>query len=165
MVSHEVHQPPTGFSASDPSNSNGSGDFTLRFENKATNTTTIMKHLLMITLLTASFAISGCSEEKSRDFFAAGGIAIGAPAAIEPGNYRIPIKFETKIVHSGQWIDTVSAKVSGSDILVTANFTSANRKSRYPDYVEVKGIPAGTYTLKYRDPDGTTHPIGPVVLP
>ena len=124
-----------------------------------------MKHVFKIALLMASFATTACSEEKSRDFFAAGGIAIGAPAAIEPGNYRIPIKFETKIIHSGQWIDTVSAKVSGSDILVTANFTSANRKSRYPDYVEVKGIPAGTYTLKYRDPDGTAHPIGPVVLP
>lgn len=124
-----------------------------------------MKHVFKIALLMASFATTACSEEKSRDFFAAGGITIGAPAAIEPGNYRIPIKFETKIVHSGQWIDAVSAKVSGSDILVTATFTSANRKSRYPGYVEVKGIPAGTYTLKYRDPDGTAHPIGPVVLP
>lgn len=124
-----------------------------------------MKHLLKMTLLMAFFAITACSETKSRDFFAAGGITIGAPAAIEPGTYRIPIQFETKIAHSGQWIDAVSAKVSGSDILVTVTFTSANRKSGYPGHVVVKGIPAGTYTLKYRDPDGMTHPIGPVVLP
>ncbi len=124
-----------------------------------------MNHLTKITLLIASFAISACSDMKSRDFFAAGGITIGVPAATQPGSYRIPIEFETKIEHSGQWIDAVSAKVSGSDIMVTATFTSANRKSGYPGYVEVKGISAGTYTLKYRDPDGTTHPIGPVVLP
>ena len=124
-----------------------------------------MNNILGITLLLASITLSGCSDKKSRGFFAASGITIGAPAAIQPGTYRIPIEFETKIVHSGQWIDAVSANVSGSDILVTATFTSANRKSRYPGFVEVKGISAGTYALKYRDPDGTTHPMGPVVLP
>lgn len=124
-----------------------------------------MNPVIKITLLIASIALSGCSEKKSRDFFAAGGIAIGAPAATEPGAYRIPIKFETKIVESGQWIDTVSTKVSGSDILITASFTIANRVGRYPGYIEVKGVSAGTYALKYRDPDGTTHPIGQVVLP
>lgn len=102
---------------------------------------------------------------KSRDFFAPGGIMIGAPAATQPGIHQIPIEFTTKIEHSGQWIDAVSAKVSGSDILVTATFTSANRKSRYPGYVELKGVSSGTYALKYQDPDGTAHPIGPVVLP
>ena len=113
----------------------------------------------------ASIALSGCSEKKPRDFFANDGITIGAPAAIESGTYRIPIKFKTKIVHSGQWIDVVSAKVSGSDILVTASFTNANRKSKYPGYIEVKGVSAGTYTLNYRDPDGRAYAIGPVVLP
>ncbi len=124
-----------------------------------------MKHVMKIVLLISAFTISGYGDGKSRDFFAAGGITIGAPAMSQPGSYKIPIEFETKIVHSGQWIDSVSAKVSGSDILVAATFTSANRKSRYPGYVEVKGISAGTYTLKYQDPDGKTHPIGPVVLP
>lgn len=124
-----------------------------------------MNHLSKIILLIASFAISACAEMKSRDFFAAGGITIGAPAATQPGIFRIPIEFGTKIEHSGQWIYAVSATVSGSDILVTATFTSANRKSGYPGYVELKGISAGTYILKYRDPDGTAHPIGPVVLP
>jgi hypothetical protein len=102
---------------------------------------------------------------KSRDFFAAGGIMFGIPSATQPGTYRIPIEFETKIEHSGQRIDVVSANVSGSDILVTAFFTSANRKSGYPGYVEAEGISAGTYDLEYKDPDGTTHPIGGVVLP
>lgn len=124
-----------------------------------------MKHVMKITLLISALTISGYSDVKSRDFFAASGITIGAPATTQPGSYKIPMEFETKIVHSGQWIDTVSAKVSGSDILVTATFTSANRKSKYPGYVEVKGIPAGTYTLKYQDPDGKTHPMGSVVLP
>jgi hypothetical protein len=124
-----------------------------------------MNHILKVTLFLALIALSGCSEKKSRDFFATNGIAIGASAATEPGTYRIPIEFGTKIEHSGQWMDLVSAKVSGSDILVTASFTSANRKSGYPGYIKVKGVSAGTYTLKYQDPDGTAHTIGPVVLP
>ena len=124
-----------------------------------------MNPVIKITLLIASIALSGCSEKKSRDFFAAGGIAIGAPAAIDPGTYRIPMDFETEIVHSGQWIDVVNAKVSGSEILVTASFKSASGKGSYPGYIEVQGVAAGTYTLKYRDPDGTSHAICPVVLP
>jgi hypothetical protein len=131
---------------------------------KTYSRTTTMNHISKIILLIASVAISACSNAKSRDFFAAGGITIGVPAATQPGTYRIPIGFETKIEHSGQWIDGVSAIVSGSDILVTATFTSANRKSSYPGYVELNGISAGTYALKYQNPDGTAHPIGRVVL-
>jgi hypothetical protein len=41
-----------------------------------------MKHLLTTVLLLATVALVGCSETKSRDFFAAGGIAIGAPATL-----------------------------------------------------------------------------------
>jgi hypothetical protein len=87
-----------------------------------------MKHILKTTLILAAIALAGCSDEKSRDFFARGGITIGAPAALGSGSYQIPIEFETEIVHSGQWIDTVDAEVAGADILVTASFTSSNRK-------------------------------------
>jgi hypothetical protein len=125
----------------------------------------MIKGILKITPILAFIALSGCSDEKSRDFFAAGGITIGHPVATGPGTCRIPIEFKTEIVHSGQWIDTVSAKVSGSDILVTASFTSANRKSGYPGFIEVKGVSAGIYTIKYLDPDDTIHSIGSVVLP
>jgi hypothetical protein len=163
VVSDEARQSHVGFSVLINRIPMAAG---IHSENEETyRSTTTMNHISKITLLITSFAISACSDMKSRDFFAAGGITIGAPAATEPGTYRIPIEFETKIEHSGQWIDAVSANVSGSDILVTATFTSANRKSGYPGYVELKGIPAGTYALKYQDPDGTEHPIGRVVLP
>ncbi len=124
-----------------------------------------MQHIIKTTLFLAAIVLAGCSQKKSRDFFAAGGITIGAPATTQPGSYKIPIEFETKIVHSGQWIDTVSAKVSGSDILVTATFTSSNGKSSYPGYIEVNGISPGTYFIKYRDPNGTVHSIGSAILP
>jgi hypothetical protein len=124
-----------------------------------------MKHTLKTTLILVAIALTGCSEKKSRDFFAKGGITIGAPAQLGSGSYKIPIEFETEIVHSGQWIDAVEADVAGSDILLTASFTSANRKSSYPGYVKVNGVSPGTYTLKYRDPNGTVHAIGPVILP
>ena len=123
-----------------------------------------MKHRIKLTMLLAAVALVGCSEEKSRDFFSAGGITIGAPTALGTGAYRIPIEFETQIVHSGQSIHEVSTTVAGSDILVTASFT-APPKSGYPGYIELKGVSAGTYTLKYRDPDDTVHTVGQVVLP
>jgi hypothetical protein len=121
-----------------------------------------MKHMIKITSLLAAIALLGCSEEKSRDFFAASGITIGAPTALA---YRIPIEFETQIVHSGLSIDEVSTTVAGSDILVTASFAYPPPKSGYPGHIVVNGVSAGTYTLKYRDPDGTDHTIGQVVLP
>jgi hypothetical protein len=124
-----------------------------------------MKHMIKLTMLLAAVALVGCSEEKSRDFFSAGGITIGAPSALGGGAYRIPIEFETQIVHSGQSIDEVSTTVTGSDILFTASFAGPPPKGGYPGHIEVKGVSAGTYTLKYRDPDGTDHTIGPVVLP
>jgi hypothetical protein len=124
-----------------------------------------MKQLLTTTLLLATIALVGCSDKKSRDFFATGGITIGAPSTLGAGAYKIPIEFETQIVHSGQSIDEVNTTVTGSDILVTASFTSPPRKGGYPGHIEVKGVSAGTYTLKYRDPDGTDHTIGQVVLP
>jgi hypothetical protein len=124
-----------------------------------------MQHIIKTTLILTAIALAGCSDEKSRDFFAKGGITIGAPSALGSGSYKIPIEFETKIVHSGQWIDTVDAEVTGTDILLTASFSSAKRKSNYPGYVEVNGLSPRTYTLKYRDPDGKVHEIGKVVLP
>jgi hypothetical protein len=124
-----------------------------------------MIHIIKKTLILAAIVLAGCSDEKSRDFFAKGGITIGAPAALGSGSYTIPIEFETEIVHSGQWLNAVDADVSGSDILFTASFTSAHRKSSYPGYIEVSGLSPGTYTLKYRDPNGTVHAIGPVILP
>lgn len=124
-----------------------------------------MKHMIKTIFILATIALVGCSEEKSRDFFSAGGITIGAPTALGAGAYRIPVEFETQVVHSGQSIDEVSATVDGSDILVTASFAGPPPKTGYPGHIEVKGVSAGTYTLKYRDPDGTDHTVGRVVLP
>ena len=124
-----------------------------------------MIHIVKTTLILTAIVLVGCSDKKSRDFFAKGGISIGAPAALGSGSYKIPIEFQTEIVHSGQWIDAVDTEVAGADILLTARFTSANRKSGYPGYVQVNGVAPGNYTLKYRDPDGTVHAIGPVILP
>jgi hypothetical protein len=132
---------------------------------KTISSTKKMKSIIKTTLILAVIALVSCSEEKSRDFFAKGGVTIGAPAALGSGSYKIPIEFETEIVHSGQWIDAVDADVSGVDILLTASFTSSNGKSGYPGYIEVHGVSPGTYTIKYRDPDGTIHPLGSAILP
>lgn len=121
-------------------------------------------------LLLCALALTGCSEPRSRDFFANDGITVGAPTALGSESYKIPLEFTTAIVHSGQWIDSVDAEVANADILITARFITASagssgRKSGYPGYVTVTGIKPGTYSLKYRDPNGSIHAIGPVVLP
>jgi hypothetical protein len=133
---------------------------------KITSSSKKMKHILKTTLILAAIVLAGCSDDKKPyDFFARGGITIGAPAALGSGSYKIPLEFETEIAHSGQWIDAVDVDVAGADILLTATFTSANRKSSYPGYIKVNGVLPGTYNLKYRDPNGTVHAIGPVILP
>lgn len=123
-----------------------------------------MKTLRSLILLTA-IGLVGCGDPKSRNFFASSGITVGAPVATSTGNYRIPIEFETEIVHSGQWIDTVEAEVDGTEILITAVFTHANRKSRYPGYVEISDVSPGPYKVEYRDPDGARHLVKAVTLP
>ena len=121
-------------------------------------------------LILSALALAGCSEPKSRDFFAKDGITVGAPAALGSGSYKIPLEFVTALVHSGQRIDSVDTEVANADILVTARFSSASssgsgRKSGYPGYVTVTGVTPGTYALKYRNPNGSMHAIAPLVLP
>ena len=123
-----------------------------------------MKILCALILLTA-IGVVACGDPKSRSFFASGGISVGAPVAMNAGHYRIPIEFETEIVHSGQWIDTVEAEVDGTKILVTAVFTHANRESRYPGYVEISDVSPGAYILHYQDPGGARHLIESIILP
>lgn len=123
-----------------------------------------MKIFRALILLTAIGA-SGCGDPKSRNFFASSGITVGTPVTTSTGKYRIPIEFETEIVHSGQWIDTVEAEVDGAEILVTAVFTQANRKSRYPGYVEISDVSPGAYKIEYRDPDGARHLVKSITLP
>lgn len=110
-------------------------------------------------------ALVGCTDPQPRDHFASTGITYGTPSAMGSGEYRIPIEFETEVVHSARRIDSVDAEVSGSDILITAKSALVSDKPGYPGHVEVKGAVPGTYTLKYRDPDGTDHTLGPVTLP
>jgi hypothetical protein len=123
-----------------------------------------MKILRAMILLTA-IGVLGCGDPKSRNFFASSGITVGAPVTTSTGNYRIPIAFETEIVHSGQWIDTVEAEVDGTEILITAVFTHTNRKSRYAGYVEISDVSPGPYKIEYRDPDGARHLVKAVTLP
>lgn len=104
------------------------------------------------------------AEEQPRNFFATKGIVVGTPVDEDGGNYQIPIRFQTKDLHSALAVSSVTTSVKGSDILVTAEYAVV-KNSHYPGYVEQSGITAGTYDLKYRDPDGTLHPVESVKLP
>jgi hypothetical protein len=124
----------------------------------------ISTFLLLCMLVVSSLGIA-FAEKKSRDFFAPKGIAVGTPSVDENGACRIPIKFETAIVHSAIWIDMVHTSVVGKEIRITADYRLTGGKNRYKGYIALKGLAAGTYELKYLDPKGKLHPIGPVTLP
>ena len=132
----------------------------------------LMVVFLPLALVGAIFAIPGCSgkvvgaltsEMRPRSFFAANGITAGTPVKGEDGTYRIPLVFETEVMHSALSPVAVEASSKGSEILVSASY--AVGESRYPGFIELNGVKAGDYELKYLDPDGTTHPVAVVVLP
>lgn len=121
--------------------------------------------ILKASIMGIALSGAGTAEEKSRDFFAPKGIVIGAEEVTAEGAFRVPITFETAIMHSSQWIDTVKVSVEGKSIFITADFTSTGRKSRYPGYIELKDLSSGEREIKYRDPDGKLHPLGKVTVP
>lgn len=124
-----------------------------------------MGGLLKASVLVLALSGMGMAGQKSRDFFAPKGIVIGAGEVTAEGAFRVPITFETAITHSSQWIDTVKVSVDGKSILITADFTSTGRKSRYPGYIELKALSFGEREIKYRDPDGKLHPLAKVTVP
>jgi len=121
--------------------------------------------ILKASIIVIALSGIGIAKEKSRNFFAPKGIVIGAGEVTEKGAFRVPITFETAIIHSSQWIDRVKVSVDGKSILITADFTSAGRKSRYPGYIELKDLSSGEREIKYRDPDGKLHPLGKLTVP
>jgi len=123
-----------------------------------------IKGILITTLLITISLGTASAEKKSRNFFAPKGVTVAAPTVEKDGTHRIPIKFKTAIIHSAQWIDKVHSSVVGKEIRITSDFRTGG-KSRYPGYIEPKGVAAGTYELKYLDPNGKLHDIGPVTLP
>ncbi|QTN33591.1 hypothetical protein HZ994_15165 [Akkermansiaceae bacterium] len=119
---------------------------------------------LLLCMLAASIPATAFAEKKPRNFFAPKGIVVGTPAVAGDGELRIPIKFETDIVHSALMNKKVHVSVKGNEIHITADYGLIGKKS-YPGYIPAKGLARGTYELRYRDPDGKLHPIGSVTLP
>jgi hypothetical protein len=111
--------------------------------------------------------LSGCLEKKNRSFFADAGIILGNPKVMEGGDLYIPVEFETRIIHSAQWLYDVEWKQKDRKITVTAlfNVPPGMEKGVYKGGITLKagGMPFyDTYRIHYRDPDGKTHYIGEV---
>ena len=143
-------------------------------KNVTTMIPSVIRHLFKATTITSLFiatilgifaAGAAFAEKKPRDFFDPKGIEVGTPTVDEDGNHRIPIKFETAIMHSALMNKKVHVSVVGKEIRITADFGLVEKKNGYPGYIEPKGLAAGAYDLKYLDPNGKLHPIGPVTLP
>ncbi len=117
-----------------------------------------MKRLLWTVVLLVTVTLAGCLETKPRSFFAVDGIRVGSPRK-EGGAYYLPLQFETVTIQSAQWLYAVKSEVKGTDIYITAVYSvpPGLQKSRYSGAVELGGLRPGTYSLRYRDPDGTIH--------
>ena len=106
-----------------------------------------------------------------------GGIAVGTPARNTTGGVSLPIDCDVSglrtvsvtpsRVNSGIACDPPLARADGQRILVTLNTSPATKKhhdSRCPA-ADLGPIPAGEYSVLYRDPQGSEHPLGSVQIP
>ena len=116
-----------------------------------------MKKLYILTALT--LLLLGCNDAAVRSHFA--DIVVGQATWTNRMCF-LPVDMPTKIIHSAQWIYKVDSKVEGTNIFLTAHITKPPHqvKQAYPGKINLGSIRPGTYTLAYRDPQGTIHSIG-----
>jgi hypothetical protein len=120
------------------------------------------KYLLLILPL----ILTGCLEKKDLSFFAEDGITVGKIESKANGNFFIPIKFKTKILHSAKWLYDVEYKQGKTGIYITAVFTKppGTTKSIYPGGLTIKSPVQEKLKLIYKDANGTEHELREIIL-
>lgn len=106
-----------------------------------------------------------------------GGLRLGRPTRDGQGRISLPIlcdisgarpgTTQPRKLNSGLACAPPAAEVQGSTVLITIRTSAAGYKtmsSRCPP-ADLGVVPAGTYTVAYRGPDGGTQPLGPINIP
>ena len=127
-----------------------------------------MQRVPIVCLLLAWFL--GCAglESKQRSFFAKAGMTVGTPARNAAGSVFIPITYETRQVHSAQWLHDVAWLEVAGEILIAAVFSvppGEREPGAYAGAITLQKPRRNAYQLRYRDPDGKTFHVGDVQLP
>ena len=84
------------------------------------------------------------------------------------GSVFIPVTFETRQVHSAQWLHDVEWSEVAGEIPITAVFSvpfGDRKPAAYAGGIPLQKHQRTAYQLRYRDPDGKTFHLGDVQLP
>lgn len=119
-------------------------------------------HLLCVCLVTG-FIVSchGAGRPAGHDFFAAkDGVMVDDPIENADGSHFLPIRFKTRIAHSGQYVGDAAVSRKGNIIRITALvvLVQPGAVSLF-DGVELGQMPEGEYLVQYLDPDGNAIPL------
>ena len=131
--------------------------------------------ILGILLLGGCGTMVSIAARSSRDWQfvqSVGGIAIGKPARDGRGNITLPIhcnvsgtrRITTRPtgIHSALVCERPSVGVRGSMVFITVHTTVASDRNSDADCpaANLGRLKPGRYSVVYRDPDGSSHPLG-----
>ena len=119
----------------------------------------------LILLLTA-LVLSGCIEQKDIEFFSDSGVVIGKPSKSKEAEYLLPITFETKIMHSAQWLYDVKYSVESNEVHIAALYSVPpnGKMSIYKGSIMLKGIKKGSYSVYYININKSKHHLGSIYV-
>jgi len=117
-------------------------------------------------LLLIALMLSGCVEQKDIEFFSDSGVVIGKPSKTKEAEYLLPITFETKIMHSAQWLYDVKNSVEGNEVHITALYSVPpnGKKSIYKGSIVIKGIKNGSYGVYYINTNKSKYHLGTIYV-
>lgn len=126
--------------------------------------------LLLVAGLT--LALGGCStlvqhaSARRVPFSYFGQVSVGVPV-VEQRTVVVPLSFSggDYMMNSGIAPHRIKTHVSGSEIDMTVMVALVGDGSMSKCQFVLSDVSPGAYTVFYRDPDGTRHRVGQVVIP
>ena len=96
-----------------------------------------------------------------------GPLSFGVPIRVA-GRVRIPVQHTDRLLmeNSAQVPYGISTSVDGHTIDITIKVSLPAGDSRHAiDAIDLPDLPAGEYTIEYKDPDGSRHRLTTIAIP
>jgi hypothetical protein len=119
----------------------------------------------------AAFLLVGCgaavqlATREPRPMSYVGRVILGSPR-LDSDRITVPIKFE-----GGEWSRNsalvpcgIETAVADRSIFITVA-TALSAGDAWPSQITVPHLAAGSYSVIYRDPDGSLHEVGSIEVP
>jgi len=106
----------------------------------------------------------GCATSYYADYDflkKADGVIVGKPIKNTEGEWFLPLDFETRVMHSAQYIDGVKVDIRNNNILLKALVVHVKR-GREPSMfkgINLGKLSNGVYNIKYLNNDGSFVPV------